>query len=72
MTADKRELKDFQEKKIDPSGLKRVSGAWRREQMLARLDKLFGLFLKWKRSHRKIQNRVESLSSFQDISATSG
>lgn len=57
---------------MDPSGLKRVRGAWRREQMLARLDKLFGLFLKWKRSHRKIQNRVESLSSFQDISAASG
>lgn len=65
MTSDKRELKDFQEKKMDPSGPKQVRGAWRREQMLARLDKLFALFLKWKRRHRKIQNRVESLSSFK-------
>lgn len=67
----KRGLKDFQEKKMDPSGPKRVGQAWRREQMLARHDKLFGLFLRWKRSHRKIQNRVESLSSFQDISVAS-
>lgn len=40
--------------------------------MLVSRDKLFGLFLKWKRSHRKIQNRVESLSSFQDIPVAAG